>query len=199
MGYYRIKKYNIFMDKDKSKRLKEIVLKENKNFKYNDSPIFDPKERKWENKIHYKTLMDMYRKNKEKFIEEWVDFDFIGKNASEITWDILFDYCFSSGKGYLRDNRELGEKILERGSEYSYPMGKKFTLCLEFNKIWFKNIFRIRSGTNLEIVIDVNTVKRIHGKLQDFKLETEYYSIEFSNNVKVEFISIPSNSKYEIY
>jgi len=117
-----------------------------------------------------KLLLQKYQSDKNKFIDEWIRFDFVGEEAMENADYLLYDYCAYHGTGYISEERPELSKLLcnhtELGDEFSIK--KKLYINHYSAPYNFRWRLRGKKGVIAKTMIDKDEIKRIVGTLQEF-------------------------------
>jgi len=115
------------------------------------------------------------------FESEWLNFDLPDEIAEESTWELLYCWCLHTRIGTLRNPRSGVDQMLVdmmSGSSFTHPMGKTFHLTFPIRLGLFRT-------TEASVLIDTRKVKRLHGTLEDFTLETTALAITFNRTVTI--------------
>ena len=175
MAYYVINKIPVFLTLDKLKTLRNYVLADKDPVYRIASMISDSPENIETKELMFNYIKQEYDKDKDKFFEDWVKFDLSHKEAKENMWDLLYDYSIYTSNCFLSDIRDQIEKIHQDfiGKNFTYPMGKVFAVNFKIrheNNILSKLFYNRQHY--MKIIIDVDKVLKITGKLDDFYIFT---------------------------
>lgn len=171
MPYFIIHKYPVFLTDNRITEIKKELLKEKTASFRVLSSISKTKENLETKKRMHKYLQSLYMQDKEKFINEFVEFSFTGNEAKENLFFLLNDYCNYFKNSNLVDVRDIQEKILQSitGDDFEYPIGKVFLL----------------NHGSVYIVVAVNDVQKISGSLLDFTIKLNERKIRLSKKIYV--------------
>lgn len=195
MPYYLIENIPVFLTRKKYSELREAVLKDKDAIWRTVSMIQGNKETDEKNNLMYEMLIKMHREDKAKFLLEWYSFDLINEEASQNIWDLLNDFSAYYGYSYLKDYRDFSDKLKDdhSGENYLYPMGKVFSFnhFVKPAKWWWKYRYRMK-GRSIELLIDINKVRRMNGNLKDFYIQFNDSVVRFHSSAQVYFSKMPN-------
>ena len=120
-----------------------------------------------------KLLLQKYRSNKEEFIENWVRFDLVGNEVKENADYLLYDYCAYWGTGYVTYERPELSKLLCKYTEIEGTAKKELYInhySSPYNLRWR---LRGKKGVLVKSRVDIDSITRIVGTLQEFLVFTE--------------------------
>jgi hypothetical protein len=117
-----------------------------------------------------KLLLQKYRTDKDKFIDEWVRFDLVGEDAKENADYLLYDYCAFHGTGYISEERPDLSKLLCNYTELGDDFSIKKKLYINHFSAPYNVRWRLRGkkGVIVRTMIDKEEINRIVGTLQEF-------------------------------
>ena len=69
---------------------------------------------------------------REKFIAKWVQFDFLDKDAQNMSWEVLSDCLLLTKVGFIKDERDFSAKLMDdmSGKDYLFPQGEVVDIIL---------------------------------------------------------------------
>ena len=185
MPYYVINELPVFISDSKEKILKEQALGDKSAEFHIRSFAESSKEVQKRETIIYQFLRVRYDDDRQKFYNDWVEFDIEGKAASKNATDLIYDYCQYYHCGTLHDLRDHREKIEQEHMEdvYYYPLGK--ILLANFNRkgSFIKRLFGGSSYKSIRLKIDVDRVYRLKGVLTNFEVHSEDFQLICSKEI----------------
>lgn len=193
MGYFKIGKYRVFYADSK-------FIDINKPFYEGISATemismkilgFDGKRNgnaiKLEKLQLEKLKHDFKNLSRQRFIEKWVNFEFIDHEAKQLSWELIYDYFQINKNGKVEDVRDFEEKLVEAyaGEDLQFPQGHlvKLTFKLSSNSSIFTRLFN--SEKVLTKMIDLNDIQRVKGSLDAFQITTEREVIIFGKSIEI--------------
>jgi hypothetical protein len=172
MPYFVIEKTPVFLTNEQCLDLrKETNHKElDEKFTINDcQPIYD-------------FLIRKCNENKEEFHKNWVYFKLEKTEAQNNIWDLLYDYSHYYKNSFVDDTNDytiMLEKLLP--NEVKHPVGRTFWLFYQKKPFkWYNYIFHKKESDFDKILIDMDKVEKIHGKLSSF-------DVKFNNGSSIWF------------
>ena len=138
-------------------------------------------------------LESEYYRNKESFIHRYVNFKFTGEIIkNEVIWDLLDCYSYLNGFSNVRgiSSEEELETIIPyaesgifapRHKETRYLCFDQYIKRMEANRIIGKS--KLETHRVNRIIIDIDNVHTIEGKLLDFVITTDQNKIYFNSEI----------------
>lgn len=189
MSYVIINKIPIYLSVQRFKELENEVTKDKDPIWITSSTIQGHKESIEKSELIYEFLNQKFIEDSERFLKDWLQFDFEGEEASLNVWDLLYDHCVYYGNSFLQDHRDFQEKLSSdyEGESLIYPMGKNFTLnyrIKDTKRLW---LFQRKISYRLiQIVITTNKVYHIVGTLSNFKIYTKSFNLTCNENIEIQ-------------
>lgn len=188
MPYFLIKSEPVFLHTSLFERVRAEALKDKDAMFRASSMIAGRREGKEAEKLMFDYLEKQFEDDPIRFYSEIINFDLKEEEATENVWDLLYDYCFYYGCGYLADIRsDLGKTFADYvGNSYTYPMGKAFTLNLCKPPTTFLDKFLNRSKKQVQTIpIYVKEAKRIVGNLKESVVYFENFKMTLKENFNI--------------
>jgi len=178
MTYYIINNKPVFLTKYIYKKLFLIISKDKSplwkiSSRISGQEIITGKEnieKIEKDELIYNLLNNDFLANPENFINNWVEFDLKGKEASENIKNLLEDHYYLYWYGYLE----------------SYPRWTVFTInyFVRPAKWWWKYINKMK-WKEIQITIDPNTVTNIKWNLKEFTIYMWNFKIIFGEKLSI--------------
>jgi hypothetical protein len=134
----------------------------------------------------YEFLEAQHGENPTRFQAEWVEFDLVGRNASDDVWDLLDDYGCFHGSSHVHDPRPEGQQLMSEllGDCRSFPMGRVFAFNHDVKSRGFLNGFLLkRHCRTTTVVINTASVSRLRGNPARFEVLTDQFRMYCDGNV----------------
>jgi len=189
MPYYLINKQPIFLSTTRYRELEKLVTKDKDIMWIGISCMAGSKETKEKSELMFNALNKIFLDNPDYFNSYWVDFDLKDKEASENTWDLIYDYCHFYGNASLSDDRDFSEKLkadYERES-INYPMGRVFTLnlFLKSRNCWWTFSPKRRERI-IQVIINTDKVNHLKGNLKEFIVYADDWNLICGENFQID-------------
>jgi hypothetical protein len=189
MGFCQIDGHDVYISKEKWKRAEKIVLEGHGPYSKGlyEMGRYDSISNEIM-KLIEKEYLELYRKNKQQFIRDFIEFSFIDEDAQENVERILDCYI------YLNEQSDVKRVGLSGKTYYLNPMAShldnELLSYIQFDqyiqlkkKKWWDKTFNKNDYRVVSMIIDPNEIKEIKGSLEEFKIITNNNIYLFSSNV----------------
>jgi hypothetical protein len=193
MGYYTIGNYKIFYSADRFAEIDEPYLAklepiERVGLNMLGMDLKPSKARLELDRLHITTLQTEFKRlTRKEFENKWVNLYFKWEEASNNSWEIIYDYFHIFKNGKIKDSRDFVEKITDSYSGLSsiYPQGKVVELIFNINRL-NDNTWTKLFGKRIELIKELNlkTVTSIEGSLTNLQIDTPSETLYLSDTIR---------------
>lgn len=197
MPFCIVGSYPVFLSIERLQRLNTLALADETAHWRVRSTIANTSENKAADELRYQALRNELKSNPKNFVSEWVEFDIQGSSALENVSDLIFDYCCFRGNAFVRridlrsPEEQLSSLLGYDMEDFNFPMGKVFSLnVVAVSPRWSWQRLLTRKNKFVRIIVNVDNVARLVGRLDDFMVVGKDYSLICRKDILV----VPSRS-----